>query len=92
MHLTTETFVQNSDDAIENAPLQKRLRVLSGFTQRRAFAFSELKDGEGLRDRARAIKADAIAHLDRYLVQLEESVTRLGGAVHWASEDRKSVV
>jgi L-lactate dehydrogenase complex protein LldF len=86
MHLTTDTFVQNSDDAIENGPLQKRLRVLSGFTQRRAFAFSELKDGEALRDRARAIKADAIAHLDRYLIQLEQSVIGLGGAVHWARD------
>ena len=28
MHLTSETFVQNSDDAIGDAPLQKRLRVL----------------------------------------------------------------
>src|SRR5262249_2014001 len=33
-----------------------------------------------------AIKADVMRHLDRYLVQLEESVTRAGGVVHWARD------
>lgn len=33
---------------------------------------------------ARAIKEESVARLDQYLIQLEESVTRIGGTVHWA--------
>jgi L-lactate dehydrogenase complex protein LldF len=84
MHLNSENFTANAEAAVADAGLQKRLRVLDTFTLRRAAAFAELPDGEALRDRARAIKAHTIAHLDHYLVQLEQSVERLGGHVHWA--------
>ena len=92
--MQTETFIQNSDAALGNASLQTRLRVLTGFTKRRSFAFSELEDGEALRDRGREIKADSIANLDRYLIQLEENVVRLGGKVHWArdGEDARAII
>ena len=86
MHLQTETFVENSEAAVQNQDLQKRLRVLNGFVIRRGQAFFELKDGEALRDRARAIKEEVIGNLDIYLEQLEQSVTRLGGKVHWAPD------
>ena len=88
--MQTETFIQNSEIALRNEALQRRLRVLTGFIRRRGAAFAELPDGEALRDRARAIKAEAIANLDRYLLQLEESVTRLGGKVHWASDAQEA--
>jgi len=29
---------------------------------------------------------DVLAHLDRYLLQLEEQVTARGGTVHWAGD------
>jgi L-lactate dehydrogenase complex protein LldF len=94
MHLNTETFVQNSEAATQNEHLQARLRVLSSFTLKRDAAFAELSDGEALRDRARAIKQEAIANLDHYLLQLEESITRLGGKVHWArnAEEARSII
>src|SRR5436309_1939066 len=84
MHLKSENFSANAEAAVADAGLQKRLRVLDTFTMRRAAAFAELPDGEALRDRARAIKEQTIANLDHYLVQLEQSVERLGGHVHWA--------
>lgn len=84
MHLKSENFTANADAAIADAGLQRRLRVLDNFTLRRAAAFAQLADGEALRDRARAIKEETIANLDHYLVQLEQSVTGLGGQVHWA--------
>jgi L-lactate dehydrogenase complex protein LldF len=84
MHLKSENFFANAEAAVANAGLQKRLRVLDTFTMRRAAAFAELPDGEALRDRAREIKEQTIANLDHYLVQLEQSVERLGGHVHWA--------
>src|SRR5262245_10848931 len=88
--MNTETFFQNSKAAAEDQNLQARLRVLSGFTLKRDAAFAELSDGEALRDRARAIKHEAIANLDKYLLQLEESVTRLGGKVHWARDSEEA--
>ena len=84
MQVETESFKQNSKQAVGNQDLQARLRVLNGFVFKRNAAFAELEDGEALRDRARAIKEKTIAHLDHYLIQLETSITRLGGAVHWA--------
>ena len=88
--MNTETFFQNSKTAAQDQNLQARLRVLSGFTLKRDAAFRELGDGEALRDRARAIKHEAIANLDRYLLQLEESVIRLGGKVHWARNSKEA--
>src|SRR4029450_4100199 len=38
-----------------------------------------------LRDHAKRIKEHTLAHLDRYLEELERSVLKLGGQVHWAS-------
>jgi L-lactate dehydrogenase complex protein LldF len=86
MHLHTQTFVTNSEAAVQNGELQKRLRVLTSFVTRRGQAFSELKDGEALRDQARAIKERVIGNLDFYLEQLESSVSKLGGKVHWAPD------
>src|SRR5262249_53093098 len=42
-------------------------------------------DSDKLRDHAKRIKQHALANLDRYLEQLEASVQRLGGHVHWAA-------
>jgi L-lactate dehydrogenase complex protein LldF len=53
---------------------------------KRAQVVSELPDWEALREAGRAIKDRTLRHLDRYLLQLEESVTRAGGRVHWASD------
>lgn len=86
MHVTTQSFIQNSDRALQNPDLQKRLRVLGGFVLLRNFAFSGLSDGEALRDRARAIKEETVNNLHRYLLMLEENVKRVGGTVHWARD------
>ncbi len=94
MHPTTDTFFQNATTAVRNHKLQSRLRVLTAFADRRTVAFAELADGEALRDRARAIKEQTIAKLDHYLIELEASVKRLGGTVHWAqdAEEARSII
>lgn len=43
-------------------------------------------DWEAARRRARAIKREAIAHLDHYLEQFEAGVTARGGRVFWAED------
>jgi L-lactate dehydrogenase complex protein LldF len=75
---------------VQNKTLQKRLRVLTGFTVKRNLLFAELPDGEALRDRARTIKEQTIGNLDAYLEQLEENVLRLGGTVHWARTGKEA--
>jgi L-lactate dehydrogenase complex protein LldF len=53
---------------------------------KRAAVVAELPDWEALREAGRAIKDRTLRHLDRYLVQLEDSVTHAGGQVHWARD------
>lgn len=90
MHVTSESFIHDSTVAVQNKTLQKRLRVLTGFTVKRNLLFAELPDGEALRDRARKIKAQTIDNLDVYLEQLEANVVRLGGTVHWARTGKEA--
>src|SRR5439155_17628351 len=49
---------------------------------------------DALRDHAKRIKEHTLAHLDRYLEQLEASVQRLGGRVYWAetADDARRIV
>ncbi len=56
------------------------------FLDKRALAFAALPDGEARRDRARAAKAYAVAHLDTLLPALERRLTEHGCVVHWASD------
>jgi len=81
--------------ALADAPLQAALIRLTGTLMdgnRRGFA--ALADSSQLRDHAKHIKEHTLAHLDRYLEQLEASVTGRGGHVHWAAtaEDARRIV
>jgi L-lactate dehydrogenase complex protein LldF len=53
---------------------------------KRSLVVQELPDWESLREAGRAIKDRTLRHLDDYLTQLEQAVTRAGGQVHWASD------
>jgi L-lactate dehydrogenase complex protein LldF len=53
---------------------------------KRAEAVAELPDWEELREAGRALKERVIRHLDGYLLELEASVQRAGGVVHWARD------
>src|SRR5262252_5549623 len=73
--------------ALANAPLQAALIRLTGTLMagnRRGYA--ALADSSDLRDHAKRIKEHALAHLDQYLEQLEASIVKLGGKVHWAAD------
>jgi len=56
--------------------------------------YASLPGSDKLRDHAKRIKEHTLAHLDRYLEQLEASVQRLGGKVHWAAtaEDAQRII
>jgi L-lactate dehydrogenase complex protein LldF len=73
--------------ALADAPLQQALIRLTGTLMagnRRGYA--ALADSEWLRDHAKRIKEHTLANLDQYLEQLEASVQKRGGQVHWAND------
>jgi L-lactate dehydrogenase complex protein LldF len=45
-----------------------------------------MEDWEELREAGRQIKEQVMNHLDFYLLQLEDSVQKAGGIVHWAAD------
>jgi L-lactate dehydrogenase complex protein LldF len=78
-------FVGAAGRALADPPLQAALvRLTSTLLAGNRRGYAALGDSSQLRDHAKRIKEHALAHLDRYLEQLEASVVRLGGHVHWA--------
>src|SRR5689334_18539225 len=73
--------------AIANTQLRRNMgKATQTIRGKRAAVVDELPDWQALREAGRAIKARTLRHLDTYLVQLEDSVRRAGGVVHWARD------
>jgi L-lactate dehydrogenase complex protein LldF len=80
---------------LADAPLQAALvRLTSTLMAANRRGYAALPDSEKLRDHAKRIKEHTLANLDKYLEQLEASVKRNGGQVHWAStaEEARQIV
>ena len=69
-------------------PVQRKNlhHAMTTIRAKRAMVTAELDDWEDLRLAGEAIKNRTLRHLDTYLVQLEESLTRAGTTVHWARD------
>ena len=79
------TFYDRADVALHDAQLKTALdRATGRFISQRAAAIDKLLNSDEVRDRARAARARALAHLDRYLEQLAANVEAAGGHVYWA--------
>ena len=64
--------------------LHKATRTIRG---KRDAVVGELgEDWQRLRSEGERVKTHTLRHLDHYLEQLEESVQRAGGTVHWAAD------
>lgn len=86
-HLTAETFDQNAREALADPQLQAALRNLANtFGERRKVAITTVDNWEGLRERARAIKDETLAHLDLYLEAFADKAASAGAQVHWAHD------
>jgi L-lactate dehydrogenase complex protein LldF len=82
-----QRFPVAAASALADTQLRQNLaRATSTIRRKRADAVAELDDWAELRAAGAAIKDDVLAHLDRYLVQLEEQITARGGTVHWARD------
>ncbi|MGW3040275.1 LutB/LldF family L-lactate oxidation iron-sulfur protein [Kitasatospora sp. NPDC001159] len=80
-------FPQAAARAVRDGQLRANLRhATHTIRDKRARAVAELADWAELRAAGKAIKDHTLRHLDRYLVQLEETVTAAGGTVHWAGD------
>src|SRR5437868_12048510 len=80
-------FVNATRQALADVPLQAALgRLTSTLMAGNRRAYAALADSDALRDHAKRIKEHVLAHLDRYLVEMEASVERAGGKVHWAAD------
>jgi L-lactate dehydrogenase complex protein LldF len=88
-------FPDAAPAALADTQLRENLkRATSTIRAKRAAVVSELPDWDELTERARRIKEHTLGHLDHYLTQLEASVERAGGQVHWAAdgEDASRIV
>jgi len=80
-------FPAAARDALDDVQLRRNLgRATATIRAKRAAVVGEVADWAQLRAAGAAIKDDVLAHLDRYLLQLEERVTAHGGTVHWARD------
>src|ERR1700676_510012 len=88
-------FMEAAGQALAHPPLQAALiRLTDTLMAGNRRGYAALADSDKLRDHAKRIKEHTLAHLDRYLEQLEASVQRLRGHVHWAAtaEDARRIV
>src|SRR5262245_22946412 len=88
-------FLGASAQALHDPPLQAALvRLTSTLMAGNRRGYAALPDSDRLRDHAKLVKQHTLARLDEYLEQLEASVTKLGGHVHWAAtaEDARRII
>src|SRR5438132_2823089 len=80
-------FLHAADQALADPPLQAALiRLTSTLMAANRRGYAALADSDALRDHAKRIKEHTLARLDKYLEQLEASVQKAGGHVHWAAD------
>lgn len=85
--LPREPFPESARAALADPQLRRNMgKATRTIRAKRAAVVGELPDWEALREAGRAIKERTLRHLGAYLEQLEGSVTRAGGHVHWARD------
>ena len=83
----TPPFEVMAEAALADNQLRRNLgKATRTIREKREIAVGEMPDWEELREAGSAIKTRVMRHLDEYLVELEASVQRAGGTVHWARD------
>ena len=79
------TFEESANTYLSNTQLRKNIgHATHTIREKRKDVVDEMPDWEALRSAGSQIKRRVMRHLDAYLLQLEESVQKAGGNVHWA--------
>jgi L-lactate dehydrogenase complex protein LldF len=85
-------FLAASHEALGSPNLQLALsRLGETLAAGNRTAFERLPGSSLLRDKARAIKDETLAHLDEHLEQLERAIVARGGHVHYAADGLEAV-
>src|SRR5699024_2107845 len=85
------TFQETAPSYLDNTQLRKNIGYATKtIRQKRQKVVDEMPDWEALREAGSAIKTRTMRHLDKYLLQLEESVQQAGGQVHWARDGEEA--
>jgi L-lactate dehydrogenase complex protein LldF len=85
------TFQSTAKLALGNSQLRRNMyKATHTIRDKRARVVAEMPDWEELREAGRAIKERVARHLDSYLLELEASVQRAGGYVHWARDAQEA--
>lgn len=80
-------FPRAAEGAVQDSQLRFNLRKATHTIRgRRAAVVDEVPDWAAMRAAGKAVKDDVLRNLERYLLQVEEAVTRAGGHVHWAAD------
>jgi L-lactate dehydrogenase complex protein LldF len=87
VHEPPVPFPDAARGELGDAQMRRNLRVATDTIRgKRNRVAAELPDWEALRVAAEGIKRRTLRHLGDYLEELEASVVRAGGVVHWASD------
>jgi L-lactate dehydrogenase complex protein LldF len=92
---TAHDFPTLAHKALQNTQLRSNIRkATSTIRARTARVTGELPDWQDLRSAGAAIKAATMRNLDTHLLDLEASVTKAGGTVHWArdAEEAREII
>lgn len=82
---TAPPFPEAAKADLRDTQLRRNLaRATDTIQRKRAALLEEKQDWQALRDAGAAIRREALADLDRYLLQFEERFQAAGGTVHWA--------
>ncbi|HBX40573.1 MAG TPA: (Fe-S)-binding protein, partial [Marinobacter adhaerens] len=91
----TPDFRGRAEEALADGQLRNNFRVaMDSLMTKRANAFPDADEREGLRELGNRIKAGALSRLPDLLEQLEQKLTENGVKVHWAEtvEEANSLV
>lgn len=82
-----QAFEKSARTYLDDTQLRRNLgHATRTIRSKRIKVVEEMPDWEDLREAGRQIKQSVMANLDFYLLQLEESVVKAGGQVHWAQD------
>src|SRR2546428_2548138 len=93
--IVTTPLRERASNALRDRFLHEALDIATTkFIALRREAFGDFPQGEGLRDRARAIKEATLQRLDEHLETLVANIERLGGHVHFATtaEEARQII
>ena len=80
-------FEEAAKVALANTQLRRNMgKATQTIRGKRQVVVDEMPDWQELREAGRAIKERSLRHLGPYLLELEASVVRAGGRVHWARD------